>query len=683
MELSRWPWPSLKSPSAGSKWKRVAAGWLCLLALGFVTRLPTLLAQSSQPQPRPGPGFAQPDATAFPDLFVWSDTCNVYVLRDGEAAVLIDLGDGSVLDRLPDLGVRRVEWVLFTHHHREQCQGAPRLEGSGAKMAGPEAERSLFERPTEFRKMKVSLGDAFTVYGSSYVRPPVQPIPLDRALTNNAVFRWRGHEFSCLSTPGNSPGAMTYRLELNGRQLAFSGDVMLAGARMHTWFDTEWDYGFAAGIQALARSVAALAATDIAWLLPSHGAPIRDPRTQLAEYEAKLRGLERLYVRGYGVEGASAAYQDKVSTPTLITNVVQVSPHLFKFKRTNFWPNFGLILADSGRALVVDCGLLDVKFLDASLDGMRRHFGLKAIDAVIITHMHGDHFLQAPHLRKQWGAQVWALDRMVDKMEHPERFDYAAPIQAYGDGLDSVRVDRAFHDGETFDWEGYHFTVDWMPGQTEFALCLHGRIDGRQVAFTGDNLFGDPDDPTQTGHEAMVAHNSAILEEGYIYAGEYLHRLDPDILVGGHSFVMDHPARFIERFRRWSYQMRDAFQSLSAEPDYRYGFDPFWVRAEPYRVTVRPGQTELVNIHVRNFLSRPQAHRIQILTPPGLMAHPAILEGELPGASQRSFPVRLEAAASAGAGVRIVGLDVTLDGRRYGAWFDFIANIPVDEGIAK
>jgi glyoxylase-like metal-dependent hydrolase (beta-lactamase superfamily II) len=67
------------------------------------------------------------DEELTPDLFVWTDTCNVYVLRDGDAALLIDLGDGSVLDRLEDIGVKRVEWVLFTHHHREQCQGAPRL----------------------------------------------------------------------------------------------------------------------------------------------------------------------------------------------------------------------------------------------------------------------------------------------------------------------------------------------------------------------------------------------------------------------------------------------------------------------------------------------------------------------------------------------------------------------------
>ena len=78
------------------------------------------------------------DSKTDANLFVWSDTCNVYVVRDGEAALLIDLSDGSVLDHLKEIGVKRVEWVLFTHHHREQCQGAPRLKGTGVKVAAPE-----------------------------------------------------------------------------------------------------------------------------------------------------------------------------------------------------------------------------------------------------------------------------------------------------------------------------------------------------------------------------------------------------------------------------------------------------------------------------------------------------------------------------------------------------------------
>jgi glyoxylase-like metal-dependent hydrolase (beta-lactamase superfamily II) len=290
--------------------------------------------------------------------------------------------------------------------------------------------------------------------------------------------------------------------------------------------------------------------------------------------------------------------------------------------------------------------------------------------------MHGDHFLEAPHLRDKWGAPIWALDRMADVCERPERYDYAAPIQAYGKkGVEGVRFDRLFKSGENFAWEGCRFTVDWMPGQTEFALCLNGQIDGRKVAFTGDNLFGDPADPTQTGHEAVVARNSAILEEGYIYAGEYLHRLKPDILIGGHSYVMDRPAEFIERFRKWAYALREAFRALSPDEDYRYWFDPFWVRAEPYRVTVPPGQATEVLVHVRNFRNREQTHRIEVHTPPGLSAEPAVLEGKLPGESRQAFTIRLKAGTGVPTGVHLVAFDVTLDGHRLGEWFDLIANV--------
>lgn len=618
------------------------------------------------------------DAQLAPDVFVWTDTCNIYVIRDGDAALLIDLGDGSVLSQLPNIGIRRVEWVLFTHHHREQCQGASLLQGRETKVAAPEAERALFERPSDFRKIDVRLGDPFTIHGSSYVRPPIEAIELDRTFKDNDTFVWRGRELRCIETRGNSPGGMTYLLRQGPDLLAFSGDVMLDGAKMHTWFDTEWDYGFGAGIEALHDSATRLADLKPALLLSSHGSVVREPQVQLSNFKEKLINLKRLYLRGYGVEGASAAYQDKVSTPTVVPDLWQVSPHVFKFKRPNFWGNFGLILADSGHALVVDCGLLDEQFLDTALEGMREHFGLKAIDAIIITHVHGDHFLEAPHLREKWGAPICALDNMVDRMEHPEWFDYAAPIQAYGkknpDGspMNGVRVDRSFTPGEIFDWQGFRFTVDWMPGQTEFALCLHGDIGGHKVAFTGDNIFGDPDDPTQTGHEAMVAHNSAILEEGYIYGAEYLSRLQPDILVGGHSFVMGRPTQFIERYRKWSYEMRDAFRALSTDEDYRYWFDPFWVRVEPYRVSLSPGQSADVKVHVRNFRSTRQTHRIELHTPPGIRVDPPVLEGELAGESRRAFSVRVSAASTMDQEVNLVALDVTLNGHPYGQWCDFV-----------
>jgi glyoxylase-like metal-dependent hydrolase (beta-lactamase superfamily II) len=294
--------------------------------------------------------------------------------------------------------------------------------------------------------------------------------------------------------------------------------------------------------------------------------------------------------------------------------------------------------------------------------------------------MHGDHFLQGPHLRKKWGTKLWALDRMQPMCEHPEWFDYSASIQAYGqlfDGkpIEGVAFDRLFKDGESFEWEGYRFTIDWMPGQTEFALAVRGVIDGKSVVFTGDNLFGDPEDPRHTGHEAVVAHNSAVLEEGYIQGAEYLSRLQPDLIMGGHSYVMNKPSAFIERYRRWSYEMRDAFRGLIAEDDYRLGYDPFWVRVEPYRSKLKPGDTVELTVHIRNFLPRPQKHQIVFDEGEGLEAFPQTSGGELAAESRGSYKVRLHAASSAPAGVHLVALDVTLDGRRYGEWFDAVVEV--------
>jgi len=116
--------------------------------------------------------------------------------------------------------------------------------------------------------------------------------------------------------------------------------------------------------------------------------------------------------------------------------------------------------------------------------------------------------------------------------------------------------------GETIDWEGYSLTVDWMPGQTKYHACLHGAIDGRRVAFTVDNIFASTTDPRQGGNECVLARNGGTLEEGYLYAAEYLHTINPDLIIGGHCWLLDRPEQLIERFRTRMRALREAFQDL-------------------------------------------------------------------------------------------------------------------------
>ncbi|MGI8602746.1 MAG: MBL fold metallo-hydrolase [Verrucomicrobiales bacterium] len=389
-----------------------------------------------------------------PDIFQWTDTCHVYVLRDRDAGLLIDLGDGSVLDHLSEIGIRRIDWLLFTHHHREQCQGGAKLapwRNRGMKVATSETERGFFENPGAWRKWRPTLSDPHSVYGASYARPPLDPVKIDQVFKKMDVMGWRGREIWCVETPGNSPGHMAYAATLS--------------------------------------------------------------------------------------------------------------------------------------------------------------------------------------------------------------------------------IDRLFRDGESFEWEGYHFTVDWMPGQTKYHACLHGEIDGRRVAFCGDNIFASTTDPKQGGNECVLARNGGTLEEGYLYAAAYLHSLNPDLIIGGHCWVLDQPAALIERFRKRMIALRDAFQDLSTEADYRVMFDPFWVRAEPYRTAIDPGQEGKVLLRVKNWLDRERNFRLVPHSPKGVTVSPSIWEEVVAPGGSAVVELVVRADANCEPGLKMIALDTTVDKTRLGEWFDFLVMV--------
>ena len=606
------------------------------------------------------------------DVFLFPDICNVYVIKSGELGLLIDLGTGEVLDHLKEIGITKIEWVLFTHHHREQTQGHLRLKNTGAKVAVPEVEKALFESPLNFRKMAPALSDSFTVHGASYVRPSITSIKVNKTFAKMDDFTWQGLEIWCIETAGNSPGSLSYITKKEGEWIAFTGDVMLDGSKLHTWFDTEWDYGFSKGIYALYNSLGQLEGYPLKKMLPSHGPIIENPIPQLQILRNTLREFNKLYLRGWEVSTFAGADQDRVSKPTSVPHVWQVTKHLYKFRGPEFWPNFHMILADNGHALVVDCGLFKKEFLDKSIALMKERLGLKQIDVVLVTHMHGDHCLEAPHLRDVHGAKIWTMNRVVPIVSRPLHFDYCAQVNTYGKGIDSISFDKIFQEGESFTWEGFKLQVDWMPGQTEFALCLHGIIDGKKVAFTGDNIFGSSSDINQNGHEAVVARNSCILEEGYIYAAKYLKKLQPDLLLGGHSWAMAEPAKLIDRYLEDALKLKGYFEKLSFEKDYRWMFDPYWVRMEPYRVVLGKNNSAESRLMMRNFDPEPIAMKVEIVLPEGFKAEPATISTMVAGESTASVPVQIFCTKETSKGLHLAALDVTRKGKRAGQLFDFI-----------
>jgi glyoxylase-like metal-dependent hydrolase (beta-lactamase superfamily II) len=645
--------------------RRVLLGGLLLVSAQAIPKVST--GDGELPQ-----GWQQPFPQDFPQLYLWRDVCNVWVIREQESALLICFGDGSIMPSLESLGIRRIERILLPDHHREQYQGLYRLPQLPAPVTVPQSELSLFSEPGKYRRWRPTLGDEYSVYGASYVRPTPQPIVVEGA-ADGAVLEWQGHELRCLATPGHSPGGLTFLISSGGLKFAFSGGFMYDGAKLSRWYDSEWDYGFGKGIDTLLSSAARLQTARPDVLLPAYGPVIRDAGRQLSEFQQRLVKFRASYVRGYPVFDSTPEERDSISTPTAVPLISRVTPHLYKLSHQTQGRNFAIIVSDNGHGLVLDCGLLPAAQLEEIIAGMRAHLGLKQIDAFWISHMHGDHFLLGPMLKEQYGAEAWTLDSIVDRCENPRAYDYAAMVSAYSDGFDGMKIDRAIRPGERIEWEGLTLQVDWMPGQTEFGCCLWLELDGQRIAFTGDNLFGNPQSPEQDGHEAVVARNSCILQEGYLYGAEYLRKLKPDILMGSHSYVMHNPAAFIDRYYNWAKTMMGLYREMLPEGSSEYGYDPYWVSAYPYRVNLWQQEQAEVLVTIRNFRDRPQRHSIRLHLPAGISAEPSLLEGELPARGRVQVPVKLRVNRSlADQAQSTVLFDITLDGQRYGDLFDFM-----------
>lgn len=246
-------------------------------------------------------------------LYMFQDTCNVYVIKDGEAALLIDGGSGAVLDRLSEIGCRQVEWVLHTHHHRDQCWGDTRLTEAGAKLAVPEYERHLFEQAELFwqtRRVFDNYDDRNNFFSIAH------NLPVSSALTDYEEFSWHNYRFYVLPAKGHTQGSVALLVQIDGRLVAFTGDLMVAGGKLYQLHAMEYCYGDMSGALFTLQSIQALRDTLEGEIvagqsfeavrrplaLPSHGKPINDPLGDIDRLEQSLTQLASLG-RGLRVGG--------------------------------------------------------------------------------------------------------------------------------------------------------------------------------------------------------------------------------------------------------------------------------------------------------------------------------------------------------------------------------------------
>ena len=163
----------------------------------------------------------------LPNLYLFKDACNVYVLKDGDEAIVIDFGSGACYNALPEIGVEKIRHVLLTHAHRDQCYGLASKDNWPFDIHCSNEDAPFFhpDRLQTFWKTLQS-GGCPANYAAS--RKPLPCVKGD--LGESSELHWRNITVGVVPTPGHTRGALTYVVNWNGKAIAFCGDAAHAGA---------------------------------------------------------------------------------------------------------------------------------------------------------------------------------------------------------------------------------------------------------------------------------------------------------------------------------------------------------------------------------------------------------------------------------------------------------------------
>ncbi|HEY0443859.1 MAG TPA: MBL fold metallo-hydrolase [Candidatus Limnocylindrales bacterium] len=589
-----------------------------------------------------------------PDVFRFTDTCEVYVVRSGRDAILIDFGSGDVLDHLAELGVDRVTDVLMTHHHRDVAQGLPRAAAAGIRIWVPPTEVDLFAAVDEHWQAR-PLANLYDLREDRFSL--LESVPVAGVMAEYRSRAFGGIDVLALPTPGHTVGSMTYVIDRAGKRFAFTGDLIAAPGKVWSLAATQWTY---TGIEGVAATV--LSSLDVLdrapdLVLPAHGEPIEDPPAAIALLNSRLKALIDLRNPEWDIAGLRGA------------PYVPISAHLLS-NRTSV-SNSYVLLSDSGSALVIDFGYDFTTGLPAGTDRssrrpwletipmLKRNHGVDRIEVAIPTHYHDDHVAGFNLLRDVEGAEVWAPENMDEIFRTPSRYDL--PCLWY----DPIPVDRRLEFGRPVQWHEYEITVHPLPGHTLYAAAIEFEVDGRRVLATGDQQDGRwvaDERPEMLNYQ----YRNGFELDDFVRSAELYKRLKPDLMIGGHWVPRPVTPEYLDELAAAGERLARAHRDLLPLEVVDFGAGGFGARIEPYQSDIRGGDAVEVSVEVRNPFGRPDEALVRLVAPAGWAASPG--ECRVPLAARGRATATFEVRPPKGVVARRarIAADLTVGSVRFG-----------------
>lgn len=592
-------------------------------------------------------------------LYVHQDTCQVYVIKNNDYAVLIDFGSGEVLEHLEEIGVSKVTDILITHHHRDQVQGLEKANISGISIWVPHQEQELIGEADELWQRR----EIYNSYNNRQDRFSIlNSVSIKGTLKDYGIYTFNGMEFTIHPTPGHTTGSISISTEVDNERICFTGDLIYAGGKVWSLAATQWSYNGGEGLPYQILSLLYIKDQEYERLLPSHG-------ENMASRKTIKQSIDKL------IDRLSSLIKLRKQNPRLYNlrdnPYEHITDHVL-FNRTSM-ANSYVLVSESGKALFIDFGYDFMAGTAAGSDRssrrpwlytipkLLRDFGVTKIDACIPTHYHDDHVAGFNLLKEVYNAKILCPKSFSDILNNPSKYDL--PCLWY----DPIQVDETLSLEEKIQWEEYEIILHPLSGHTRYSVAIEFAADGKKILCTGDQ-YADDD-----GLFCNYVYKNRFDFDDFIESAKLYQSIKPDILLSGHWPRLNYSDDYGKRLEALGKEVSQLHRSLLPWEDGEINSEEFLARLLPYQIQVKSREIFTLKIEIRNPYNHNLPVKVQLKMPRGFQGED-YYEAELAGKDIVYFTSEVTAPCEPVRRARI-GCDVTLGDIHYGEQAEMLVTV--------
>lgn len=594
-----------------------------------------------------------------------TDVVNVYVYGDPSSG-----GKGNDNSNV----------VLFTHHRRDVVWAGRRLVEAGGFAFVPKKEREYFEDPAgkweEF--VKIRLKDTQQQSTKMLARPLAVGSDVEEGTRFEFGSPNRRQKFEVIDTPGFTRGSVSYIATIDGKKVAFTGDLIYGDGQILDLYSFQDKipeakiggyHGYGARLAPLLDSLRKVAALKPDLIVPARGPIIRNPQASIEKLIGRVQELYRNYLSTNALYWYFKADRMKACAERILGTDAEYE--LMPYSHHEEMPGWviatgttRILVSEDGAGFMLDCG--SKRYIDfvkkLMADGL-----ITKIEGIFVTHYHGDHTDWVQAAAEEFKCPVYSTTEYEDILEHPEAYHMAAMTP------NAIKDVTGLKDGTVMKWRDLELTFYFYPGQALYHGGLLVKKPGDKTIF----FIGDAFTPSGMDDYCTLNRNLVREDNGYLYCFKKLRELKGEVwLMNEHvTFIFKYtPAQLDYLESRYRERIR-MLGELFPWDDPNYGVDEQWAWFYPYGAGTVRGKTLSYEFRIWNHSSRERTYAIQCNLPEGMIQLDYALNVTVAAGARKNVPLKIYVSKKAIPGNNIVTADVFSEGMAFREWAETIVTV--------